>query len=465
MRKQLRRARLIWAAGGAITTVAGSPLLPCVVVLLIILLVLGGTSGGVNAATQPAPAAARAATDGSCTDPSQSVSTSTWTGPAAPGLDKLQTGHAWTITQVARQKGLGNRGAAIGISVAMAEASLQNYANDGTSTLTGSFSDGHRQLNAAERAVARESLQYPHDIVGNNLDSVGLFQQRPSAGWGKPQELIVPAIAAGKFFDRLAKVPGWNTTPTPWQAGQTVQGSPSEDGSIYRTWFQAGLKIVASFSDSSQQPTVGSAATQAPTTAISVPSQTSAAPASATATNSADGCGNNTGVPPGATSISIPNQPSVDSRLRDTTIHVPNTKIARGLAAGFKYLGYPYVWGGGGDGAGPNDGCSRGGGQQNSCQGLLGFDCSGLSAYVIVQAGYPSPGGNSSAQAQPSHHVDESQGQAGDLVLFTGHVAVYLGRIDGTPYILQASTVGVPIQIVPLTRTRGRLPGLYRYWA
>lgn len=459
MRKQLSRARLVWAAGGAVTTVVGSPLLLCIVVLLIILLVLGGTGGGVNV-TQPAPvAAARSATDGSCSDP-QTVSTSTWTGPAAPGLNKLQTGHAWTITQVARQKGLGDRGAAIGISVAMAEAGLQNYANDGTSTLTGYFSDGHRQLNAAERAAARESLQYPHETVGNNLDSVGLFQQRPSADWGKPQELIVPAIAAGKFFDRLAKVPGWNTTPTPWQAGQAVQGSPSEDGSIYRTWFQAGLKIVASFSRSAQQPTAKSTATQNPTAASSVASQNSAAPASAPTA----GCGDDTEVAAGATSITVPNQPNVDSRLRSKTISVPNAKIAHGLASGFKYLGYPYVWGGGGDGSGPNDGCTRGQGQLNSCQGLTGFDCSGLSAYVIVQAGYPSPGGNSSAQAQPAHHIDESQGQAGDLVLFAGHVAVYLGRIDGTQYIFQASTVGVPIQIVPLTRTRGRLPGLYRYW-
>jgi len=61
-------------------------------------------------------------------------------------------------------RGLGATGAAIGVSVALAESTLFNYANDGASTLVGS-AEG-RQLNDAERAVARESLQYPHDSHG-----------------------------------------------------------------------------------------------------------------------------------------------------------------------------------------------------------------------------------------------------------------------------------------------------------
>ena len=67
---------------------------------------------------------------------------------------------------------------------------MYNYANDGTSILVGSAEQ--RQLNDAERAVARESLSYRHDKVGNNLDSIGLFQQRPMTGWGTPAELINP---------------------------------------------------------------------------------------------------------------------------------------------------------------------------------------------------------------------------------------------------------------------------------
>jgi len=46
---------------------------------------------------------------------------------------------------------------------------------------------------------------------------------------------------------------------------------------------------------------------------------------------------------------------------------------------------------------------------------------------------------------------------------FPGHVAIYLGTVDGTRYILEASWVGTPIHVVPLTRTD--VDGvLHRYW-
>jgi hypothetical protein len=42
-------------------------------------------------------------------------------------------------------------------------------------------------------------------------DSVGLFQQRPSQGWGTPEQLIDPYYATGKFYDALVKVKDWET--------------------------------------------------------------------------------------------------------------------------------------------------------------------------------------------------------------------------------------------------------------
>jgi len=162
-------------------------------------------------------------------------------GSTGGALDSAQERNAKVIIGVALARGLGSTGAAIGVSVALAESTLFNYANDGTSTLVGS-AEG-RQLNEAERAVARESLAFPHDRVGKNLDSIGLFQQRPMTGWGTPAELIDPATAAGKFFDRLVQVPGWQGMP-PWNAAQTVQGSPSSDGGIYRDMYQQATGIV-----------------------------------------------------------------------------------------------------------------------------------------------------------------------------------------------------------------------------
>src|SRR3954447_7680735 len=117
----------------------------------------------------------------------------------APGLDAAQEANAKTVVGVALGRGLGPTGAAIAVAAALAESSLYNYANDGTSTLVGS-AEG-RQLNDAERAVARQSLTYPHDKVGNNLDSIGLFQQRPMSGWGPPEDLIDPVKSSGLFFD------------------------------------------------------------------------------------------------------------------------------------------------------------------------------------------------------------------------------------------------------------------------
>jgi len=40
-------------------------------------------------------------------------------------------------------------------------------------------------------------------------DSVGLFQQRPSQGWGSEKQLMDPYYATGKFYDALVKVDDW----------------------------------------------------------------------------------------------------------------------------------------------------------------------------------------------------------------------------------------------------------------
>ena len=42
-------------------------------------------------------------------------------------------------------------------------------------------------------------------------DSVGLFQQRPSQGWGTKKQLLDPDYAAGKFYDALIKIDNWET--------------------------------------------------------------------------------------------------------------------------------------------------------------------------------------------------------------------------------------------------------------
>jgi cell wall-associated NlpC family hydrolase len=64
-------------------------------------------------------------------------------------------------------------------------------------------------------------------------DSVGLFQQRPSQGWGTVEQIMDPQYSAGKFYDALAKVPNWQTLPFT-VACQKVQRSGFPDA--YAKW-------------------------------------------------------------------------------------------------------------------------------------------------------------------------------------------------------------------------------------
>jgi hypothetical protein len=69
-----------------------------------------------------------------------------------------------------------------------------------------------------------------HNLAYGDRDSVGVFQQRPSEGWGTAAQLRDPVYASAAFFRALAKVPGWQQLPVD-QAAQAVQHSA--DGSAY----------------------------------------------------------------------------------------------------------------------------------------------------------------------------------------------------------------------------------------
>lgn len=160
--------------------------------------------------------------------------------------------------------------------------------------------------------------------------------------------------------------------------------------------------------------------------------------------------------------VTIPRNSFVPEGLAGKTIKAPNAAVAKGLAAGFGVLGTPYVWGGGTDNGGPDEGCSRGGGALNSCQGLVGLDCSGLTGYVMAQAGYRIPT-NSAAQRGAGTDVRWPDAQPGDIIGYDGHVAIYLGIFDGTAYMLEAPDVGKHVRIRDVMS--GADPVVHRFWA
>jgi hypothetical protein len=96
---------------------------------------------------------------------------------SASGYDTEQLHNAAVIVQVGNQRGLPIRAAVIAVATAIQESNLYN-------------------------------LDKPTDH-----DSLGLFQQRPSQGWGTPQQLLDRAYAAGKFYDKLVTVANWQNLP------------------------------------------------------------------------------------------------------------------------------------------------------------------------------------------------------------------------------------------------------------
>ncbi|SBT39526.1 hypothetical protein GA0070611_0936 [Micromonospora auratinigra] len=122
------------------------------------------------------------------------------------GLDQRQMDNAKAIVDVARAMKLPRRAMVIAVATAMQESDLYNLASD----------------------VLPESFDYPHQGSGSDHDSIGLFQQRPSSGWGTVAQIMRPAYAARAFLTALCEVPGW-TGLSLTDAAQAVQVSAFPD--------------------------------------------------------------------------------------------------------------------------------------------------------------------------------------------------------------------------------------------
>lgn len=143
--------------------------------------------------------------------------------PTGAAPDAAQRQWATTIVNTAAGLGLPPYAATVALATALQESGLRMLANDGSSP----------QLTAEQAALTATSLRYPHDGVGHDHDSVNLFQQRWTAGWGTIAQLMDPAYAIRAFYARLLAVPGWRSMPLT-EAAQAVQRSAY--GGAYARW-------------------------------------------------------------------------------------------------------------------------------------------------------------------------------------------------------------------------------------
>ncbi|MEV6369994.1 hypothetical protein AB0L86_24215 [Micromonospora musae] len=126
-------------------------------------------------------------------------------------LDDAQLDNAKAIIKAAKKSGVGERGAVIGVATSLQESKLYNLGHLG---------------------------------AYNDHDSQGLFQQRPSSGWGTPDQITDPDYAATAFFTALKNVDGWQNLPLT-QAAQTVQVSAYPFA--YAQWEDQAADIVQQY--------------------------------------------------------------------------------------------------------------------------------------------------------------------------------------------------------------------------
>lgn len=129
-------------------------------------------------------------------------------GPYGVTLDTGQASIAATIAGVATHRALPVRAVTIAYATALQESDL-------------------------------EDLRY------GDRDSVGVFQQRPSQGWGTRHQLLDPVYASTKFFAALAAIPDYLHLRI-YKAAQAVQHSA--DGSAYAQYAPQGAAMAGGFS-------------------------------------------------------------------------------------------------------------------------------------------------------------------------------------------------------------------------
>jgi cell wall-associated NlpC family hydrolase len=268
------------------------------------------------------------------------------------------------------------------------------------------------QIVALATALQESRLR---NLTYGDRDSLGLFQQRPSQGWGTANEILNPVHAATKFYEALEKVSGWQSLSVT-QAAQAVQKSGFPDA--YAKWEplatalqQAIAPLLAKTGDASASDSAETGS-NSPTTAGSC---------------TADGDGTDFGtIPAGAVPASYKIPADAPAKVR--------TAIRWALGQ----LNTPYQWGGS---------CtnSHGSNPMGRC------DCSSL-----IQQSYKAAGltltRTTYTQVKEGKAVSVDALEPGDLVFTEGTAQVpeHVGMFIGQGLIINAPHTGDVVRIATL---------------
>ncbi|MFD7017526.1 C40 family peptidase [Streptomyces sp. NPDC059928] len=263
------------------------------------------------------------------------------------------------------------------------------------------------QIIALATAMQESRLR---NLSSGDRDSLGLFQQRPSQGWGTAEQIRDPVYASEKFYKALLQVPGWQQLAVT-QAAQKVQRSGFPDA--YAQWepLASALQkaIAATFPD----------AGKAPGTSKESPASTS------TCAASTDGSGYGP-IPEGSVPKGYQIPKDADPRARTA------------IEWAMQQLGTMYQWGG--DCTAP-----RGPDPMGRC------DCSSLMQQAYKHAGIPLTR-TTYTQVTEGKAVPVSQLQPGDLIFSRGSATVpeHVGMYIGAGLAIEAPRTSKPVRITPL---------------
>jgi cell wall-associated NlpC family hydrolase len=359
-------------AGALIGLVAAGP-------LLLVVPLLGITAG--SAAATCSTAGAQSVDASAVAAQVKAILNASSTGTVSvPGLNDPadQVPNAKTIQATGLAMGVPARGQVIALATALQESGLRNLAY-------------------------------------GDADSLGLFQQRPSEGWGTAAEVLDPVHASEEFYQALEGVPGWQSLSVA-QAAQAVQKSAFPDA--YAKW-----EPLATALQQAIQAVLSSTST-APSAAPSTPSTPGVVHVGIGGACSPGGDGGGFGViPPG----SVPAGYTIPA---DAPAAV-QTAIRWALGQ----LGTPYQWGGScTDAHGPDP--------MGRC------DCSSLMQQAYKAAGVALTR-TTYTQVKQGKPVPVDALRPGDLVFTEGSAAApeHVGMYIGSGLIVNAPHTGAVVDI------------------